>query len=165
VLSFNQPGKSRISIKFASKEKWTKEVKFMVDLLPSTCFINKNLLSFIVAYREYAGSVLKVGGTNVPHTKPTGDVVLSCFPEILDNPDIAEITTRVWVEDVVNKSKEKDPAKSLAYFKEEMTKIVKKLWPVLFSDEVKEQNPVRPKGVQAQDSLPNLILAALRYQP
>jgi hypothetical protein len=53
----------------------------------------------------------------------------------------------------------------LAYFKEEMTKIVKKLWPVLFSDEVKEQNPVRPKGVQAQDSLPNLILAALRYQP
>ena len=149
MLGLNQTSKSRISIKFASKEKWTKEAKAMVDLLPSTCFINKNLLSFIVSYREYAASVLKVAGSDVPYSKPSGDVVLRCFPEIIENPDIAEILTAVWVEDHVANNKEKDPIKALVNYKEAMAKVTKKLWPVLFSDELNEQNPLRPKGVQA----------------
>ena len=91
--------------------------------------------------------MLKVAGNDVPYTKPSGDVVLRCFSEILDNPDIAEILTGVWVEDYMTPNKEKDPIKALVSYKDGMAKVVKKLWPVLFSDEMNEPNPVRPKGV------------------
>jgi accessory colonization factor AcfC len=56
----NEPSKTKIAVNFKSKEKWSKETKTMVDLLPSGCFVNKSLLSFVVAYREYSAEYLQI---------------------------------------------------------------------------------------------------------
>lgn len=61
-------------------------------------------------------------------------------------------------------NKEKDPIKSIVIYKDGMAKVVRKLWPVLFSDEFIEPNPVRPKGVTPQENLSRLIHSALRYE-
>ena len=37
------------------------------------------------------------------------------------------------------------------------------MWPVLFSNEFKEQNPIRPKGAANEDNLKALIMSSLRY--
>ena len=57
---FNQKIKSKIVVKFASKEKLSPAIKTMVELLPSTCLVNKNLLHFVVGYRNYAAKALSI---------------------------------------------------------------------------------------------------------
>jgi hypothetical protein len=42
--TLNTQIKSKLVVKFATKDKWNKETKTFVDLLPSTCFVNKNML-------------------------------------------------------------------------------------------------------------------------
>lgn len=46
-----------------------------------------------------------------------------------------------------------------------MEDVTKRLWPVLYSDEYKENQPIRPKiaGLTEENYLPTLILSALRY--
>jgi hypothetical protein len=32
--------------------------------------------------------------------QPQGDIVISSFPKLIDNPDICEVIIKVWAEDV-----------------------------------------------------------------
>ena len=31
---------------------------------------------------------------------PEGDIIISCFPKIVDSPDICELLIQIWQEDV-----------------------------------------------------------------
>lgn len=159
--TLNTQIKSKLVVKFATKDKWNKETKTFVDLLPSTCFVNKNMLQFVAGYRNYAGSFLDITNKG-PLIKPTGDVVMSCFPQIMDNVDIYETLTRVWVEDVLDK-KQPTNVDPIAYFMQKTTEYIRKLWPVLFSEEVREQNPIRPKTANQTENLQSLVVSALRF--
>jgi hypothetical protein len=55
----------------------------------------------------------------------------------MDNVDIYENLTRVWVEDVLDK-KQPTTIDPIAYFTQKTTEYIRKLWPVIFSEEIKE---------------------------
>lgn len=93
-------------------------------------------------------------------------MVLSCFPTIIDDPVVAEGLTKVWAEDFVKPiSKEKTLQSQLTKYKEAMAQTVQRLWPVLYSDEFKDSQPIRPKvaNLTEDNYLPTLVMSALRY--
>lgn len=61
-----------------------------MQFLPSTCLIQKKLLLFVSGYRNYAGQTLLKDSALGNFKQPGGNIVLSCFPKIIDNIDILE---------------------------------------------------------------------------
>lgn len=86
--------------------------------------------------------------------QPAGDVVLSCFPKIIDNIDILEILVTVWNEDIVSKMKAAErmtidiPIKAAC-------DIIKKIYPVLFADEF---------GMSEKTQMSSLVFNEHRYK-
>ena len=72
-----------------------------MQFLPSTCLIQKKILLFVSAYRNYAGKSLLKESTLGNFKQPGGSVTLSTFPKLIDNIDILEVLTAVWSEDIV----------------------------------------------------------------
>jgi hypothetical protein len=64
-----------------------------MNLMPSTCVLNKGLLGFIAGYRNYAGDVLLRQNSM---QEPMGNIVISCFPKIMDCPDIVEELAEIY---------------------------------------------------------------------
>lgn len=64
--------------------------------------------------------------------RPPGDVVISSFPKIYDNPDIVEELNNIWSEDIQPgiDSKKLD----MKYIKTKTAETISRLYPILFSD-------------------------------
>jgi len=91
---------SRLTVNVRPFTKFTEETKFHMSMLPSTCLINKRLLYFVSGFRNYLGDKLLKQSEMGLFTKPEGDIVISSFPKILDNPDICEQLISIWADDV-----------------------------------------------------------------
>jgi hypothetical protein len=102
--------------------------------LPSTCLIQKRILLFVSGYRNYAGQTLLKESTLGNFKQPGGNVVLSCFPKIVDNIDILEIVTCVWAEDVLS-GMSAAQKKSIEFPMLKAKEMIHKIYPVLFADE------------------------------
>ena len=68
--------------------------------MPSTCFVHKTLLPFVSGFQNYKGKKLIDESGGGGFRKPAGDVIISCFPMIFDNPDVTEELAKVWTEDI-----------------------------------------------------------------
>ena len=70
--------------------KLPQEVRAHMDMMPSTCLVHKSLLYFVSGFMNYkAERLLRESATGI-FRKPSGDVVISSFPNIYDNPEIVE---------------------------------------------------------------------------
>lgn len=58
---------------------------------------------------------------------------MSTFPKVLDSPDILEIFTMLWHDDVMSKMKPADK-QSISLLQDKSTEMLQKVYPVLFSD-------------------------------
>lgn len=102
---FNQNVKSCITVKLQQANSLTADEKINLELMPSTCLVHKKLLHFVSGFRNQAAEKLlkQVGAGCIK--QPEGDVAISVFPKIFDNPDILEIFAQVWETDVILKMK------------------------------------------------------------
>ena len=66
--------------------------------------------------------------------KPGGDVVISSFPKIYDNPDIVEELSKIWVEYAMPEIK-KSGELNCDFIMEKTVSFCQKLYPILFSEE------------------------------
>lgn len=55
---------------------------------------------FVSGFRNYLGEKLLRESALSYFRQPEGDVIISCFPKILDNPDISEQIIHIWQENV-----------------------------------------------------------------
>lgn len=78
-------------VSFKPSQYLEAETKYHLELLPSTCFIQKKLLNFVSGYRNYAAEQLLPSLATDSHKKPVGNIVMSNFPKVLDCPDILEV--------------------------------------------------------------------------
>lgn len=77
-----------------------EETRYHMENLPQLCLLNKRLLYFIVGFRNYVGQKLLADAANGVYRKPGGDMIISTFPMIIDNPDICEAVISTWSEEV-----------------------------------------------------------------
>ena len=56
--------------------------------MPSTCLVHKNLLYFTSGFINYKAKKILTEQELGKFKKPSGDPILSSFPNIYDNPDI-----------------------------------------------------------------------------
>jgi len=90
---FNSNIKSTLIVSFKPLAAIEAESRLHLDLLPSTCLIQKKLLFFVSGYRNYAAVELISNNASAEFKKPVGNVVMSCFSKILDSPDLLEVVT------------------------------------------------------------------------
>ena len=78
--------------------KLAEDKRFHMDLMPGTCLLHAELLHFISAFMNYKGKMFlkeqdvesgRILGS-MALKKPPGDIIISTFPKLLDNPDICE---------------------------------------------------------------------------
>ena len=74
--------------------------KVYLEMMPSTCFVHKALITFMVGFMNYKAFKIINELEEGRMIKPSGDVVISCFPRIYNNPDIVEEIVEIWNEDV-----------------------------------------------------------------
>jgi hypothetical protein len=86
----------KIGIKIA--EKFDKIINTHLYVMPSTCFIQSPLLLFASGFMNYKAEKLLKDLTAGKFIKPSGDVVISSFSKVFDNPDINEELVLVWNE-------------------------------------------------------------------
>lgn len=100
---------TQLTVSVRPHTKFTDETKFHLNMLPSTCFIQKRLLYFVSGFRNYLGDKLlkesQFSNESLKH--PEGDVIISSFYKIVDSPDICEQLVRIWSEDFWNVINEK----------------------------------------------------------
>jgi len=105
--------------------------------MPSTCLVHGKLLTFVSGFMNYKSEKLlnetkSAGGIR----KPSGDVVMSCFPKIYDCPDIVEELATCWTEDALNKIS--SDMLNIKFIKSKMQEYVCRLYPVLYCEEFKD---------------------------
>ena len=78
------------------------ETKLHMSLLPRACLVPRRLLTFVSGYRNYVAKLLlKQAAFEKTRERPAGNVVISSFNKIMDNPDIQTTLIQVWSEDVL----------------------------------------------------------------
>ena len=136
LKAFSSKIKSQVSVSFKTVASLEAETQLHMTFLPSTCLLQKKLLLFVSGYRNYAGKSLLLNENFQKMKQPDGSVVLSCFPQIIDNIDIVEVLAEVWSEDVVAKmtaAQKRNIPELIAKVKD----TIHKIYPVLFADEFK----------------------------
>ena len=101
-------------------------------MLPGLCLIHKRMVHFVSGFRNYAADhLLKEVAAN-EFKQPGGDVAISTFPAVYDNPDIVEILVKLWTSDIIagwNPEKKKNIKLCM-----QMSELyLSKIYPVLFS--------------------------------
>jgi hypothetical protein len=77
---FNFQGvKSTIVVSFKPVASLEAETKYHIEMMPSTCLVNKKLLTFVSGYRNYAAKQLLVTTLSESLKQPAGDLVMSSF--------------------------------------------------------------------------------------
>jgi len=125
---------SQLTVSFRPHTKFTEETKFHLDLLPTTCFIQKRLLYFVSGFRNYIGE--KLIRESSSFRQPEGDVIISTFPRLLDNPDICEQIILIWSEDVWAKLDARQKL-NVEFIMAKTKEFIQKLYPVVYSEEFK----------------------------
>ena len=92
----------KIGIKIS--EKLDKQTQTHLQVMPSTCLVQLPLLLFASGFMNYKADKLLKEMTAGKFTKPSGDVVISSFSKVYDNPDIMEELVLAWDEIAVNES-------------------------------------------------------------
>lgn len=108
------------------------ETKLHLDLMPSTCVLPKRMLYLLSGYRNYAAEKLLAQTQVGILKKPSGDLMLSCFPKLYDCPDMQELIQQVWHEDHfshLNSQQKRSVEQMMAKAQEFVTK----LYPVLYA--------------------------------
>lgn len=133
MFGYGNLSKANITITTKSEKLLEEDTKVHMAMLPSTCLIHKKLIHFVSGFRNYAAKILLKEAQLGEFKKPGGNVAISCFPTILDNPDILEIFVKVWCEDVVNKwtTTQKKQFETLMRSADEY---IQKVYPILFAD-------------------------------
>lgn len=134
-----------------------------MSLLPSTCFVNNKLLTFVSGFRNYAAEALQ--GQN-QERKPDGDITISCFPKIMDNIDIIEEFARIFAEDYWDKTT-LAVRRNIKSITDHAVEYIGKMYPVLYADEFQWSEVNRTDSACADKDLEakrkELIQAALRF--
>jgi hypothetical protein len=157
---------SQLTVSLRPYSKFTEETKFHLDLLPSTCFVQKRLLYFVSGFRNYIGEKLLKESSMNHFMQPEGDVIISCFPRILDNPDMCETIIQVWSEDVWSKLNARDKT-NVDMLIQKTKEFIQRLYPVIYSEEFKFRESDSTFSAAGDQYLlrkrEELIKAALRY--
>jgi len=90
---FNNNIKSSLIVSFKPLTAVEPETRLHLSMLPSTCLLQKKMLYLLSGYRNYAAEKLMNQSSVGLLKKPSGNVVMSCFPKILDCPDVLEIVS------------------------------------------------------------------------
>lgn len=160
-----------LSVRIEPYTRLADEQKFHMDLMPGTCFVHAELLQFCSAFMNYKGKhCLTTEHGSLAFRKPPGDVVISTFPMLLDNPDICEFMALCWKEDVAPKLSGYN-AKDIRQMVDEMKDFVTRLYPVLYSVDIRSQIDykggihvsVRHDSKKFEDRK-KLVNAALRFK-
>lgn len=126
--------KSQLVVDVKEVAKFEKEVKFHLDLMPSTCLVHKALLYFISGFVNYKADKLLKDQTGTGFRKPSGDLIMSAFPAILDNQEILEALTPVWCDKMqveINEKRKQD----IAFIVQKTVEVISKLYTVIHSPE------------------------------
>ena len=166
---FNKMGGSTTSHIVVSTKNWKgleEDTKIHMKMLPSTCLVHKRLLHFVSGFRNYAARILLKESSLGEFKQPGGNVAISCFPAIIDNPDIIETLVACWTEDVVN-TMDATAKKKVEPSLRKAEEYIQKLYPVLFSDDF-ETLTANVTGSACNDSNKlrkrrDLVSSALRF--
>jgi len=97
--------KSYLSISVKQERMLEEDIKLHLTMLPAVCIVHKHLIHFISGFRNYAGKILLKESTLGQFRKPGGNIAISSFPAIIDNPDIIEQFVTCWYVDVMKPMK------------------------------------------------------------
>jgi hypothetical protein len=143
-----------------------EETQYHMENLPQICLLNKRLLYFIVGFRNYVGQKLLADAATGVYKKPGGDVVISTFPMIIDNPEICEAVILTWSDEVWTKLNAVQQV-DIKVVMQKTEDFIKRIYPLLYADEFKF-NPADPTHSACADPLlmskrKQLLDSALRY--
>lgn len=91
---------TRLTVEVRPLLKLEPAQKQHLELMPSTCLVHKSLLYFMSGFMNYKAQRLLREASKQGFYKPAGDNVIASLPRIYDCPDIVEILSNVWTEDV-----------------------------------------------------------------
>lgn len=139
-----------------------------MTMMPSTCLVHRNLLHFVSAFMNYKARKLldeQVGGV---FRKPAGDAVISCFPMVMDCPEIVENLSMIWREDVDQVMRKANAEMDVNWIIKRMKDYICRLYSILYSEHFKA-NRIQGSTYSAcadkrlHDDRERLINSALRY--
>lgn len=101
--------------------------------------------------------------------KPPGDIIISTFPKLLDNPDICECMALCWKEDVTSKFSSSN-SRNINVITDQMKDFVSRLYPIMYTTDIR--NFMRKYGDTSSicydadmlKTIQKLAKAALRYK-
>jgi hypothetical protein len=98
----------------------------------------------VSGFRNYVGEKLLKESSMGTFKHPEGDVIISTFPKIINNPDICESLIKIWSEDFWSTVKGKQKL-NIEFVMAKTKEYIQRLYPVLYSDEFQyhESNPVQ----------------------
>jgi len=163
---FNSNIKSTLIVTIQPMSKIDDATRTHMEFLPSTCVVNKKLVSFVSGYRNYAAEILIRGSTGGSMKKPAGDVVMSTFPKIMDCPDVLEILAMCWTEDFIEKRSAVEK-RSIELAVTKIKDYIQRLYPVFYAEDfgyqlsnITESACGDPQKMTARQTL---TTSALRY--
>mmetsp|Transcript_22870 Transcript_22870/g.22134 ORF Transcript_22870/g.22134 Transcript_22870/m.22134 type:complete len:327 (+) Transcript_22870:1169-2149(+) len=157
---------SQLQVTIRPHTKFTEETKFHLEMLPSTCLVQKRLLYFVSGFRNYVGEKLLRESAMGAFKHPEGDVIISTFPKVMNHPDFCEAMIKIFSEDFYVNLNNKQKL-NVEYITNRTKEYIQRLYPVLYCEEFKyqESNPVESASgdqylVRKREEL---IQSALRY--
>lgn len=147
-----------------------KDLKYHITMMPSTCLVHSNLLHFVSAFMNYKARKLleeQASGGGV-FKKPAGDAVISCFPMVMDCPDIVENLAVIWRDDVEPEMRKGGRDMDVHWLIGRMKDYVCRLYSILYSEHFKANRLQAPTYTACADKRAHeerirLIDSALRY--
>ena len=82
---------STLVVSFKPDKLLEPETKVHLEMLPSTCLVQKKMLNLVSGYRNYAADQLLPETLIGSLKQPMGNKIMSTFPKILDCPDLLEV--------------------------------------------------------------------------
>lgn len=159
---------NRLKVQITPLSRLPPDVRYHVTMMPSTCLVHRNMLHFVSAFMNYKARKLleeQVGGV---FRKPAGDAVISCFPLVLDCPDIVENLSAIWREDVDPEMRRAKREMDLNWIIGRMKDFVCRLYSIIYSEHFKANRLQAPTYTACADPRAHaerlrLIESALRY--
>jgi hypothetical protein len=124
---------STLIVSFKPEKQLEPETKVHLELLPSTCLVQKKILNLVSGFRNYAADLLLPETLVGALRQPMGNKIMSTFPKMLDCPDLLEVVAQVWHEDHFA-AMPQNSRKSVTVAIQKTEEIVSRIYPLLFSD-------------------------------